>query len=110
MPADGGKWVIVSANNLADARNCLWLMRYPNQSLAGGSMYAVQLPATIPAAGEPGGPPRAEEFHAFGGMSEFDAREIFLACIRNPQQLQPTMDRMKAKMEEYQQKRKEQAH
>jgi len=101
-----------SANNLADAQNCLWLMnnQYPSQPLAGGSLYAVKLPATIPAAGQPGGPPPSTEFHSFGGMSDFDPREIFVACIRDPQQLQPTMDRMQAKMQEYQKKRKEQAH
>jgi len=40
-----GKWVIVSANNLADAQNCLWLMnnQYPSQPLAGGSLYSRQV-------------------------------------------------------------------
>ncbi len=111
-PSDAGNWAIVSTNNLGDTRNCLWLMNnhYSNQPLAGGSLYAVQLPNPIPAAGQPGGPPPAAEFHSFGGMSDFDAREIFLACIRDPKQLQPTMDRMKAKMEEYQKKRQQHGH
>src|SRR5258707_2345619 len=52
-PADGGQWAVVSANNVADGSNCPWPMRYPHQTLAGGGMYAIQLPPTIPAAGTP---------------------------------------------------------
>jgi len=52
-PADGGQWAVVSASNIADGHNCLWLMRYPHQVLADGGMYAIQLPQTIPAAGTP---------------------------------------------------------
>jgi hypothetical protein len=49
--ADDGRWVMVSANMIMDGRNRTWLMQYPHQALAGGSMYAVQLPEHIPAAG-----------------------------------------------------------
>src|SRR5258707_969453 len=52
-PADGGQWAVVSANNVPAGSNCPWLMRYPHQTLAGGGMYAIQLPPTIPAAGTP---------------------------------------------------------
>ena len=104
-PADGGRWAAVSANNLADGSNCLWLMRYPHQVLAGGSMYAIQLPQTIPAAGTPGGPPLPEDYRYFGG-APFDIRGIFSKCIRDPQQLQPTMDRMMAGMQAAAQKKK----
>ena len=53
---------------IMDSHNCAWLMRYPNQPMGGGAMYAVQLPATIPAAGTPGGPPATSETHMmFGG-------------------------------------------
>ena len=57
--ADGGQWAVVSAGSIADAHNCLWLLRHPQQivTLAGGSMYAIQLPQIIPAAGTPDGPP-----------------------------------------------------
>ena len=58
-------------------------------------MYAIQLPQTIPAAGTPGGPPLPEDFRYFGGAS-FDVRGIFANCIGDPQQLQPTIDRMQA--------------
>jgi hypothetical protein len=104
-PADGGRWAVVSANNIADGSNCLWLMLYPHEALAGGSMYAIQLPQTIPAAGTPGGPPLPEAYRYFGG-APFDMRVIFLKCIRDPQQLQPTMDRMVASMQAAAQKKK----
>jgi hypothetical protein len=104
--ADGGRWAAVSASNIADGSNCLWLMRYPHQILAGGSMYAIQLPQTIPAAGTPGGPPLPEDYRYFGGVPLFDPRPIFSNCIRDPQQLQPTLDRMQATFQAAAQKKK----
>ena len=95
--SDADHWVVVSAGSIADAHNCLWLMRYPHQVLAGGSMYAFQLPQTIPAPGTPGGPPLPEAYRYLGGFSGFgDPISLFLTCIRDPQQLQPTIDRMQA--------------
>ncbi len=88
----GGQWAVVSANYMEDAGDCIWLMQYAHQTLAGGSMYAFQLPATFPAAGEVGGPPLPAAYRYFGGTSEFDPRTTFLSCIRDPQQLQPTMN------------------
>jgi hypothetical protein len=105
-PADGGRWAAVSANNIADGSNCLWLMRYPHEALAGGSMYAIQLPQTIPAAGTPGGPPLPEDYRYFGGAPLMDPRPIFSNCIRDPQQLQPTLDRMQATFQAAAQKKK----
>jgi hypothetical protein len=105
-PADGGRWVAVSASNIADGSNCLWLMQYPHEALAGGSMYAIQLPPTIPAAATPGGPPLPEAYRYFGGAPGFDVRAIFANCIRDPQQLQPTMDRMQASFQAAAQKKK----
>jgi hypothetical protein len=105
-PADGGRWAAVSANNIADGSNCLWLMRYPHQILAGGSMYAIQLPQTIPAAGTPGGPPLPQDYRYFGGAPLIDPRPIFSNCIRDPQQLQPTLDRMQAMFQAAAQKKK----
>jgi hypothetical protein len=104
--SDGGRWAIVSANNIADVRNCLWLMRYPHHELAGGSMYAVELPKIIPAAGQPGGPPMPQDFHfLIGPINELDAREIFLSCIRDPNQLEPTFKRLAAMAEEARRKK-----
>jgi hypothetical protein len=104
--SDGGRWAIVSANNIADVRNCLWLMRYPHHELAGGSMYAVELPKIIPAAGQPGGPPMPKDFHfLIGPINELDAREIFVSCIRDPNQLEPTFKRLAAMAEEARRKK-----
>lgn len=98
QPSDAGHWAAVSADMIEDAHNCAWLLQFPHQALAGGSMYVFQLPEVLPAAGTAGGPPKASEFHTFGvpmpGYS--DARVIFLNCIRDPNQLQPTIDKMTA--------------
>jgi Dolichyl-phosphate-mannose-protein mannosyltransferase len=93
-PHDGGQWAVVSANYLVDSANCIWLMRYPHEVLAGGSMYAVQLPEIIPAAGQPGGPPVPADYRYILGQTQFDPLSIFAICARDPQQLQPTMDRI----------------
>jgi hypothetical protein len=105
-PGDAGRWAVFSANNIADGSYCPWLMRYPHQALAGGSMYAIQLPSMIPAAGTPGGPPLPEDYRYFGGAPGFDVRVTFLKCIRDPQQLQPTLDRMQAMWQAGAQKKK----
>ena len=103
---DGGQWAVVSANLIEDGHNCLWLLRFPHQALAGGSMYAFQLPTVFPAAGTPGGPPLPEEYHQFGGQTfPGDLRLLFLSCIRDPQQLQPTWDHMTATMQAEMEKR-----
>lgn len=91
-PGDSGQWAIVSANYMLDSGNCVWLTKYDNQALAGGSMYAVKLPKIIPAAGQAGGPPLPADYRYIGGMREFNMLEIFLKCVRDPEQLQPTMD------------------
>jgi hypothetical protein len=98
-PSDAGHWAVVSAGSIADGHNCLWLMRYSHEVLAGGSMYAFELPQIIPAAGTPGGPPLPEAYRYFGGVPGMDPRPIFLNIIRDPQQLQPTMDRMQEMMQ-----------
>jgi 4-amino-4-deoxy-L-arabinose transferase-like glycosyltransferase len=104
---DGGQWAVVSANLIEDGHNCHWLLRFPLEPLAGGSMYAFQLPAVVPPAGTPGGPPLPEEYHQFGGQPiAGDLRLLFLNCIRDPQQLQPTWDRMTATMQAEMEKRK----
>jgi hypothetical protein len=104
---DGGQWAAVSANYMEESANCVWLLQYPHQVLAGGSMYAVQLPQIIPAAGQPGGPPLPADYHYFAGMhrEDFDARAVFWNCSRDPQQLQPTMDHMQAMMEDSRKKK-----
>jgi 4-amino-4-deoxy-L-arabinose transferase-like glycosyltransferase len=96
VPEDGGQWAFVSANLIQESHNCVWLLQYPHEALAGGSMYAFQLPRVIPAAGTPGGPPLPENYRDFAGNSFGDLRLIFLNCIHDPQLLQPTWDRLTA--------------
>jgi hypothetical protein len=91
-PEDGGQWAVLSANYTLDSGNCVWLMKYEHQALAGGSMYAVRLPEIIPAAGQAGGPPLPADYRNMGGMAESNILEIFSKCVRDPEQLQPTMD------------------
>ncbi|MFI5097525.1 MAG: ArnT family glycosyltransferase [Candidatus Acidiferrales bacterium] len=106
-PQDGGQWAVLSANYMEDSGNCMWLLNYQHWALAGGSMYAVQLPEVIPAAGQPGGPPLPADFRFVGGMpADTGGLSLFLNCVRDPQQLQPTMDRMMAMGEEYRKKKK----
>jgi dolichyl-phosphate-mannose-protein mannosyltransferase len=95
-PADDGHWAVVSANMIMDGHNCIWLMQYPNQPLAGGSMYAVHLPPHIPAAGSAGGPPRPSAFREFAG-APFDLRAFFLDVIHHPEKLPKAMEEMQAK-------------
>jgi 4-amino-4-deoxy-L-arabinose transferase-like glycosyltransferase len=95
-----GQWAAVTANYLKDSRNCEWMMQYPHQALAGGSMYVVELPSILPKAGEAGGPPLPADYRYLGGIPGFDPIEIFGNCVRDPQQLQPTVDHMQAMFEE----------
>jgi len=92
-PVDAGQWAVVSSAMLVDGANCLWLMNYPHEPIAAGSMYAFQLPGVIPAVGTPLGPPRPEQRRNWGG-APMDGRMIFLKCVKDPNQLQPTMDWM----------------
>ena len=99
--ADAGQWAVVSANNLGDTRNCFWLMQYPHQPIAGGSLYAVLLPKTIPAAGQPGGPPLPKDFHVLGIPAiQLDARDIFFDVISHPDQLETVFKRFQEAGEE----------
>lgn len=98
-PSDGGRLAIVSAGMFEDGHNCHWLLNYPKTPLAGGSMYAIQLPNVIPPVGDPAGPPPPAAHRNLGGLPGPDNRLIFLDCIRDPNQLQPTMDHMRAQYE-----------
>ncbi len=95
--ADAGQWAIVSAGMIEDGHNCLWLMNYPHEPLAGGSMYAFELPAAIPAAGASGGPSLPADYHTFAGTPrDIDFRLMFYNLVRDPKQLQPVLDQMMA--------------
>ena len=94
--ADAGQWVALSANMIMDGHNCIWLMQYEHQSLAGGSMYAVHLPAPIPEPGSADGPPRPSEFREFAG-APFDIRGFFLNIIQAPEKLPQAWEEMQAR-------------
>ena len=83
---DADRWVALSSNMIMDGHNCEWLMQYPHEALAGGSMYAVHLPAQLPAAGRAGGPPLPSDFHQFGG-APFDVLSLFRHVIAYPDDL-----------------------
>ncbi|HXK11020.1 MAG TPA: glycosyltransferase family 39 protein [Vicinamibacteria bacterium] len=107
-PGDAGQWAVVSAGMILDGHHCPWLLRYPHEPLAGGSMYAFRLPQTIPPAGAPGGPPRPDEFRNWAGMpGPTDFRLVSLQIVRDPQQMKPVLERMWREFEE--QRRKQRA-
>ena len=104
-PEDAGQWAVVSASMLRDGGNCVWLMNYPHTAIAAGSMYAVQLPEVTPPAGAPMGPPSPEQRRNWAG-APMDSRAVFIKCVRDPNQLQPTMDWVMAQYREYQAKQR----
>jgi hypothetical protein len=44
-PDDANQWIVASSNMILDQHNCTWLMQYPHEMLAGGSMWAVLPPS-----------------------------------------------------------------
>jgi hypothetical protein len=94
--SDAGRWAFVSANMILDSHNCAWIMQYPHQPLAGGSMYAIRLPSPIPPAGTPGGPPPPGARRMFLN-APFDMRAMFLELSEHPEGMQKAMDDMMAR-------------
>jgi hypothetical protein len=97
--ADAGEWAVVSSNMIRDAENCGWLLEYPKQALAGGSMYAFHLPSPIPRAGAAGGPPlpaAQKALFAFGPKDQPGLREVLVEIDRTPAELGPTVQRQMA--------------
>jgi hypothetical protein len=95
-PADSEKWAVLSANMILDGHNCAWLLQYPHEPLAGGSLYAFHLPEHIPEAGSPGGPPLPSAFRQFAG-APIELRGFFLDLIHNPERLPKAMEEMQAR-------------
>ena len=96
-PSDAAQWVLISANMILDSHNCAWLMRYPHEGLAGGSMYAVHMPDVIPPAGAVGGPPLPAERRIFlGGPTGFEMRTMFVGLVRHPETIPDVMAKMPA--------------
>jgi hypothetical protein len=109
--ADAGQWAVVSSNMIRDAENCGWLLQYPKRAIAGGSMYAFQLPLPIPRPGSAGGPPLPKvqkALFSFGAKNQPGFRETMVAIDRAPFGLGAFVQKQ---MEEYQrqnQQRKQQ--
>jgi hypothetical protein len=96
-PSDVAQWVLLSANMILDGHNCAWLMQYPHEALADGSMYAVLMPGVIPPAGTVGGPPLPADRRIFlGGPTGFDMRTMFVGLIRHPETIPDAMAKMQA--------------
>lgn len=93
--ADAGQWVIVSANMILDGHNCKWLMSYPNETLAAGSMFAIHLPDQIPPPGADGGPRLPAAYRQFLGAN-FDIRAFFTQFVQHPDRLPKSMQEAQA--------------
>ena len=92
---DAGRWVALSANFILDGHNCSWVMQYPHEAFAGGSMYAVHLPARIPVAGNADGPPLPSAYREFGG-APVDIRSFFMHVFLHPDDLPRAVEWMQA--------------
>ena len=96
-------------NMIRAAENCGWLLEYPRQALAGGSMYAFHLPSPIPRAGAAGGPPLPEAqkaLFAFGGKGQPGFREMMVEIDHTPSELGPTVQRQMAAYQRQKQQHK----
>jgi hypothetical protein len=83
---DAGQWAVLSANLFLDGKNCAWLLQYPHQALANGSMYVLRLPEAIPPPGSARGPALRSEFRYIGG-AKFNFGEISLHVEQHPEDL-----------------------
>jgi len=102
--SDAGQWVAVTAVCNPRNHNCGYLQQYPHQQLAGGGFYVFKLPAPIPVAGTPGGPPLVSERKLMWGMP-FDMRAFTINLERHPEQLPAAI---KAQIEKFQQEARRQ--
>jgi hypothetical protein len=97
---DANQWVVVSSDVILDEHNCSWLMLYPREMLAGGSMWAVRLPPAIPPAGSPGGPPLASDRKQLFGWP-MDMRVVLINLSRHPEKLPQFCADVEAQIRKY---------
>jgi 4-amino-4-deoxy-L-arabinose transferase-like glycosyltransferase len=90
---DGGTLAVVAAVSILENRNCGYLRAYPARPLAGGSMWAFQLPAGIPKAGEAGGPPLPPDYRNSWGIP-IDYRAWVIETERHPERTVTRMDEL----------------
>jgi hypothetical protein len=90
---DAGQWVAVAAVSILENHVCGYLLQYPHQALAGGSMYAFLLPQPIPPPGALGGPPLPSMRKVMWG-TPFDLRAFALDAERHPETLPAKMQEM----------------
>jgi hypothetical protein len=96
--SDGGTWVAVAAVAILEVHNCGYLQQYPHRALAGGSLYVFRLPAHLPRAGEPGGPPLPSEYRNTFGLP-VDYRGWLLQAERHPEGLEGQMRELMRKVQ-----------
>ena len=78
---DAGKWAAVSAAEMTYGHNCLWLMQYPHEALAGGSVYLFRLPSPAPDPGTPGGPPQKTDWWTLRISTAEDLRPYLVGLL-----------------------------
>ncbi len=98
-PSDAGQWIVISADMIMDGHNCIWLMQFPHEPIAGGSMFATHLPEAIPLPGIPGGPPLPSEYREIAG-GPVDMRVYFLDYLHHPEKLSEAMEEMQKNFRE----------
>jgi hypothetical protein len=75
---------VVSANKLIPGRECAWLSQYPQEVLAGGSLFAIHLPEAIPAPGSSGRPVgRSAPLRVLG--LEQDLESTYISLLNHPE-------------------------
>jgi hypothetical protein len=106
--SDAGLWVFVSSNMILDSHNCAWIVAYPHQELAGGAMYAIRLPSTIPTAGSAGGPPPPPARRLFLS-APVELRVMFREVTDHPERMHKAMDDMMASWQKAQSEARQKA-
>jgi len=91
---DGGRWTAISANYMEESANCVCSCSIRTR-FSPVAAYAVQLPQIGHAASPVGHHClRITAISRACLRGDLDQRWVFLNCMRDPEQLQPALDRM----------------